>query len=70
MNGKPKAIGLPEVCERLGISYSHARHLIAEGRFPVPELKRISARAWHRFSEADVERYLASATADAERGAA
>lgn len=59
----PRAVGLPEAAKRLGVSYSHARHLIAEGTFPVPALPR-QGRAWHRFSEIDINRYLADASPD------
>lgn len=66
---RPRAVGLPEAAKRIGYSYSHARHLIAEGTFPVPALPR-HGRAWHRFSEVAIDRYLDSAsTADAQRGA-
>lgn len=66
---KPKAISLRQAAERVGYSYGHARRLIAEGTFPIPALKRLGARGWHKFSEQDVDRYLAtSATADAEKG--
>lgn len=67
-DGKPRAVGLPEAAKRVGISYSHARHLIAEGTFPVPALPR-RGRSWHKFSEQDIDRYLSSATDDAQRSA-
>lgn len=70
MSENNHAVGLPEAARRLGLSYSWARQLMAEGKFPIPELRRISSRAWHRFAVKDIEAYLASSTADAEKGAA
>lgn len=55
-----KAIGLRECCARIDVSYRTGKRLMAEGRFPVPELPRLGRR--HRFSEVLVNRYLAEAS--------
>ena len=48
------------------MSYKTARRKVADGTFPVPELKRVGPRDWHRYSEVDIDAYLQSnATADA-----
>jgi len=61
-----RAVSLREAAERCGMSYRTARRRVAEGTFPVPELPR-RGREWHRYSELDIDRYLASAaTADAQ----
>lgn len=71
MSEPVRAVGLPEAARRLGYSYTWARHLMAEGTFPVPALPRVGKRGWHRFSTRDIDRYLESAaTQDAEQGAA
>lgn len=62
---KPRAVSLREACSRLGMSYATGRRKIAEGTFPVPALPR-HGREWHRFSDLEIDRYLADAsTADA-----
>lgn len=59
------AVKLPEACRRLGFSIRTGERLLAEGRFPVPELPRLGPRTHHRFSSADIDAYLATAsTAD------
>ena len=63
-----RAISLKEAARRIGLSYSHARHKVMEGTFPVAALRR-QGRSWWKFSERDIEAYLASATEDAEKGA-
>ncbi len=64
-----RALTLREVADRLHMSYEWARHLMAAGTFPIPALRRNGARGHWRFSEAAVERYLASDTSDAQNGA-
>lgn len=64
-----KAVSLREAAGRVGMSYRTARRKVAEGTFPVPELPR-SGRDWHRYSEADIDRYLnTAATEDARKSA-
>lgn len=64
-----QAIKFPEACDRLGFSVRTGRRLIAEGRFPVPELPRINQRSHHRYSSIDIDWYLANgSTADAVVG--
>lgn len=67
---RPCAVGLKECARRIGIGHDHARHLVADGTFPIPELKRRSPRAHHRYSETDIDAYLRSATSDAKNGEA
>ena len=69
MSEKPCAVGLPEAAKRLGMAYSTARKKIADGTFPVPALPR-SGRDWHKFSTADIDRYLGSAATDDARRSA
>lgn len=63
---KATAIGLREAAARLGRSYSWAWRKVNDGTFPVPELPRHGLE-WHRFSTADIERYLHSASTDDAR---
>jgi predicted DNA-binding transcriptional regulator AlpA len=58
-----KAVGLREASRRCGFSYSTGRKKVADGTFPIPELPR-SGREWHRYSEADIDRYLNAAATD------
>lgn len=52
------AVQLSEACRRLGISQRYGERLIGEGRFPVPELKRLPGKSRHRFSARTIEEYL------------
>lgn len=57
----PHAVYLPDACRRLGLSVRSAERLLAEGRFPVPALPQLGVRR-HRFSSADLDRYLLTAS--------
>lgn len=60
-----QAVGLPEACRALDISHRHGQRLIAEGKFPVPALPRVSPTAHYKFSLHDLASYLSEAsTAD------
>lgn len=50
------AVSFRICCQRIGISIRTGERLLAEGRFPIPELPRLTRR--HRFSPADIDRYL------------
>lgn len=66
---KPKAVSLKVAAERCGMSYCTARRRMSQGTFPVPALPR-HGKETHKFSESDIDRYLANgATADARVGA-
>ena len=59
--GRPNhdyAVQLAEACRRLGISQRYGEKLIGEGRFPVPEVKRLPGMSRHRFSARVIEEYL------------
>lgn len=60
-----KAIGLREAAARLGMSYGNAWRKVNDGTFPVPELPR-KGLAWHRFSSAVIDAYLAPSGASVE----
>jgi hypothetical protein len=62
------AVGFKQCCELIGLSVRTGERLIATGRFPVPELPRaVNKRgSKHRFSTADINRYLDRAAT--ERG--
>lgn len=66
---KAKAVSLRIAAERCGMSYGNARRKVAEGTFPVPALPRVGPRDWHRYSEVDIDRYLANASTDDARKA-
>lgn len=71
VNAKLCAVGLKECARRIGMSHDHARHLVAEGTFPVPELKRRPGkRSHHQYSDAAIDAYLQSDTASAKKGEA
>lgn len=55
-----QALDLNETCRRIGLSRRTAERLLADGRFPVPELPRVGRQ--HRFSEIEVALYLAEAS--------
>lgn len=61
-----RAVRLAEACALLGFSVRTGERLLADGRFPVPELPRLLNRRGspHRFSTADLRRYLDSAATD------
>lgn len=62
-----KAVGLKVAAARLGLSYSHARHKVIDGTFPIPALPR-RGQEWWKFSTKDIDRYLDGAsTADARK---
>lgn len=63
------AVGLKECARRIGMSHSHARHLVADGTFPIPELKRRPGKSHHQYSEAAIAAYLQSDTSDASTSA-
>lgn len=60
-----RAVGLKVACELLGISVRTGERLLADGRFPIPELPRVTWR--HRFSSADIDRYLEEAATEPRR---
>lgn len=63
-----EGVSLRRCCERIGISVRTGERLIAEGKFPIPELPRLTPRAHHRFSTADIDLYLErAATSDVRR---
>jgi excisionase family DNA binding protein len=66
LNGHPVALSLQDACDRLGISKRTGQLLIAEGRFPVPKLPSLGLRK-HRFSSADLDEYLLTASTGAGR---
>jgi hypothetical protein len=53
-------VGLRQCCELIGLPVRTGERRIATGRFPVPELPRaVNKRgSKHRFSTADINRYL------------
>jgi excisionase family DNA binding protein len=61
LNGHPIALSLQDACDRLGISKRTGHVLLAEGRFPVPKLPSLGLRK-HRFSSADLDDYLRTAS--------
>jgi hypothetical protein len=69
--GRHQAVRLQVACDLLGISKRTGERLLAEGRFPVPELPRLAKKRGspHLFSTADIDRYLfRGSTADAVVG--
>ena len=50
-------------CEVLGLSRTTAKRKLAAGTFPIPALPRLF-HSKYRFSAAQIDRYLARATAD------
>ncbi len=63
-----KAVSLRVACDRLGYSYRTGQRLIADGKFPVPYLRRRGPTAHYRFSEYDIEEYLReNSTADVRK---
>jgi hypothetical protein len=63
MNGKNCAVGLKDCARRIGMSHDHARKLVANGTFPIPELKRRpGTKSHHQYSDAAIEKYLQSDT--------
>jgi hypothetical protein len=58
----PRAIGLQECCERLGISYRTGKRRLAAGSFPIPALPRRAPREHHKFSTLEVDLYFAEAS--------
>lgn len=57
-----KAVSFRVCCELLGLSTRTGERLLAEGRFPIPELPRLTRT--HRFSQADITRYLERASTE------
>jgi predicted DNA-binding transcriptional regulator AlpA len=56
------AVDLGECCRRLGISRRTGERLVAEGRFPIPELPRLgTGRGRRTYSTYDIELYLRDA---------
>jgi predicted DNA-binding transcriptional regulator AlpA len=59
-------VDLAECCRRLGISRRTGERLVAEGRFPIPELPRLgqetSKRPRIRFSTYEIDLYLREAS--------
>lgn len=53
-----RGVDLRTCCARIGVSYRTGRRYVADGRFPIPELRRITPRSPHRFSTVDIEAYL------------
>lgn len=53
-----QGISLRACCARIGLSYGYGRQLVADGKFPVPEIQRLSRRSWHRYSTVEIEHYL------------
>lgn len=65
---RPKAVSFRVCCDLVGLSYRSGERLMAEGRFPVPELPRLNPRGHHRFSTSDIDDYLErAATVDVRR---
>lgn len=66
-----RAIDLGECCRRIGISRRTGERLVAEGRFPIPELPRLgqegSKRPRRTFSSSDVDDYLWDAATESVR---
>ena len=58
-----EVLTLAEVCQRLRISKRTGEKLLAEGRFPIPEMPNLGVRR-HRFSSATLEAYLRTADTD------
>jgi len=54
---EPRAVYLPEACQRLGFSVRSGKRLVASGRFPIPELPQLGVRR-HRFSSVHIDEYL------------
>jgi predicted DNA-binding transcriptional regulator AlpA len=57
-----EVIGLAECCHRIGISVRTGEKLIADGRFPIPELPRITRT--HRFAAREIDLYLEHASVE------
>lgn len=66
-----RAVDLAECCRRLGISRRTGERLVAEGRFPIPDLPRLgqggSKRPRRTFSSHDVDLYLREASTESVR---
>lgn len=63
-----KAVSFRVCCARIGIAPRTGERLLAEGRFPIPELPRLTRT--HRYSELDIQRYLdRAATSTLKRSA-
>jgi predicted DNA-binding transcriptional regulator AlpA len=58
---EPRAVSLPEACARLGLSIRTGNRLVAEGRFPIPELPQLGVKR-HRYSSAVIDEYLLTAS--------
>jgi len=74
VKGRPsglRAMDLGECCRRLGISRRLGERLLAEGRFPIPELPRLgqagSKRPRRTWSSSDVDDYLWDAATESVR---
>lgn len=56
MSDELRAVGLEECCRRLGISKRLGEKLLADGKFPIPELPRLGTV--RTFSTYDINEYL------------
>lgn len=59
-----KAVGLRVACQRLGIGYRTGQRLIAEGKFPIPYLRRRGTTAHYRFSTHEIDLYLTASSVE------
>jgi len=61
-----QAVNLTECCRRIGISRRTGERLVAEGRFPIPELPRLgredSKKPRRTWSTCEIEVYLQKAS--------
>lgn len=60
MSDELRGVDLAECCRRLGISRRSGERLVAEGRFPIPELPRIGKR--RTYSTYEIDLYLREAS--------
>lgn len=66
MSDALRGVDLAECCRRLGISRRAGERLLADGRFPIPELPNLGLRL-HRYSTYEIELYLREASVRDER---
>jgi predicted DNA-binding transcriptional regulator AlpA len=59
------AVSFRVCCQLLGLSVRTGERLLAQGRFPIPELPRLTHR--RTFSQADIDRYLDQAATEHRR---
>lgn len=62
-----RGVSLRECCRRIGVGYRTGERYVADGRFPVPELKRLTPRSPHRFSTVEIDLYLAESSVEEAR---